>query len=165
MTTINNKEKLTKIELINSINVHYLKQGILCENLTKLSKIKLLEIYIDNNIDYVNKEQLKNEIISVERYNHLRDIIHCNFIKYENIPYDIIANIKSDTKNEELELIIKQYDLKYEQSFIHIKELVFNLYKSYKKYCDKSSIKNTCIYITIPSITKAFNDFNEESIK
>ena len=37
MTTIN-KEKLTKIELINSITVHYLKKGVLCENLTKYQK-------------------------------------------------------------------------------------------------------------------------------
>jgi hypothetical protein len=158
MTTTYHKEKLTKMELINSINVHYLKKGILCENLTKISKVKLLEIYIDNNIDYVDKEQLKKEIITVEKYNYLRDIIYCNFIKYENIPYDIITNIKSDISNEELEMIIEKYNLKYEQSFVNIKELVFNLYKSYKKYCDKSSIKNQCIYITLPSITKAFKD-------
>ena len=158
MTTTYHKEKLTKMELINSINVHYLKKGILCENLTKISKVKLLEIYIDNNIDYVDKEQLKKEIITVEKYNYLRDIIYCNFIKYENIPYDIITNIKSDISNEELEMIIEKYNLKYEQSFVNIKELVFNLYKSYKKYCDKSSIKNQCVYITLPSITKAFKD-------
>jgi hypothetical protein len=152
------KEKLTKMELINSINIHYYKKGMLCVNLNKLSKIKLLEIYIENNIDYVDNEQLKKEIITVETYNHLRDIIHCNFIKYENIPYEIIENIKTDTTNEEMEMIIKKYNLKYEKSFENIKELTFNLYKSYKKFCEKSNIKNNCIYITIPSITKAFKD-------
>jgi hypothetical protein len=157
MTTIN-KEKLTKLELINSITVHYLKKGILCENLTKISKVKLLELYIDNNIDYVNEEQLKNEIIAIEKYNHLRDIIHCNFIKYENIPYDVIKNIKSDTTNDELEEIILKYNLKYETSFSNIKELTLNLYKSYTKYCEKSSIKNQCIYITLPSILKVFKE-------
>jgi hypothetical protein len=157
MTTIN-KEKLTKLELINSITVHYLKKGILCENLTRISKVKLLELYIDNNIDYVNEEQLKNEIIAIEKYNHLRDIIHCNFIKYENIPYDVIKNIKSDTTNEELEEIILKYNLKYETSFSNIKELTLNLYKSYTKYCEKSSIKNQCIYITLPSILKVFKE-------
>ena len=156
MTTI--KEKLTKIELINSITVHYLKKGILCENLTKISKVKLLELYIDNNIAYVNNDELKNEIITVEKYNHLRDIIHCNFIKYENIPYDVIENIKSDTTNEELETIILKYNLKYEKSFDHIKELTLNLYKSYTKYCEKSSIKNQCVYITLPSILKVFKE-------
>jgi hypothetical protein len=157
MTTIN-KEKLTKLELINSITVHYLKKGILCENLTKISKVKLLELYIDNKIDYVNEEQLKNEIIAIEKYNHLRDIIHCNFIKYENIPYDVIKNIKSDTTNDELEEIILKYNLKYETSFSNIKELTLNLYKSYTKYCEKSSIKNQCIYITLPSILKVFKE-------
>jgi hypothetical protein len=153
-----NKEKLTKLELINSINMHYLRKNILCENLHKISKIKLLELYVDNKIEYVDKEQLKKEIIETEKYNHLRDIIHCNFIKYENIPYDIIANIKSDTSIEDLEKIIEKYNLKYETSFANIKELVVNLYKSYKKYCEKSSIKNECIYITLPSITKVFKD-------
>jgi hypothetical protein len=126
--------------------------------LTKISKVKLLELYIDNNIDYVNEEQLKNEIIAIEKYNHLRDIIHCNFIKYENIPYDVIKNIKSDTTNEELEEIILKYNLKYETSFSNIKELTLNLYKSYTKYCEKSSIKNQCIYITLPSILKVFKE-------
>ena len=157
MTTIN-KEKITKLELINSITVHYLKKGILCENLTKISKVKLLELYIDNNIEYVNDEQLKNEIIAVEKYNHLRDIIHCNFMKYENIPYDVIKTIKSDTTNEELEKIILKYNLKYEPSFINLKELTLNLYKSYTKYCEKSCIKNQCIYITLPSILKVFKE-------
>ena len=158
MTNINNKKNLTKSELLDSINMHYFKKGVLCENLNKISKTKLLEIYIDNKIEYVDKEQLKKEIIATEKYNHLRDIIHCNFIKYENIPYDTIANIKSDTSTEDLEQIIEKYNLKYEQSFVNIKELVFNLYKSYKKYCEKSSIKNECIYITLPSITKVFKD-------
>ena len=157
MTTVN-KEKLTKLELIDSINMHYLRKGILCENLHKISKIKLLELYVDNKIEYVNKEQLKKAIIETEKYNHLRDIIHCNFIKYENIPYDLITTIKSDTSIEDLEKIIEKYNLKYEESFANIKELVFNLYKSYIKYCKKSSIKNECIYITLPSIAKVFKD-------
>jgi hypothetical protein len=80
------------------------------------------------------------------------------FFKYENIPYDLIANIKSDTSIEDLEKIIEKYNLKYEESFANIKELVFNLYKSYIKYCKKSSIKNECIYITLPSIAKVFKD-------
>ena len=45
MTTVN-KERLTKLELIDSINMHYFKKGVLCENLNKMSKSKLLEIYI-----------------------------------------------------------------------------------------------------------------------
>ena len=107
MTNINNKEKLTKIELIDSINMHYFKKGVLCENLNKISKTKLLEIYIDNKIEYVDKEQLKKEIIATEKYNHLRDIIHCNFIKYENIKAEIQSYstlekdviIENDNKN------------------------------------------------------------------
>ena len=71
----------------------------------------------------------------------------------------VIDNYKSsDTSIEELEQIIGNYNLKYEQSFLNIKELVLNLYKSYKKYCEKSGIKNECIYITLPSITKVFKD-------
>ena len=62
---MNNKEKLTKLELIDSINMHYFKKGVLCENLHKISKSKLLEIYIDNKIDdninkFIKIKLLKN---------------------------------------------------------------------------------------------------------
>ena len=104
--------------------------------------------------DY-NWMDVENSTINIwDTYNRSVDF----FIKYENIPYDTIANIKSDTLIEDLEQIIEKYNLKYEQSFVNIKELVFNLYKSYKKYCEKSAIKNECIYITLPSITKVFKD-------
>jgi hypothetical protein len=149
--------KITKKDLINSINIHYLKKGQLCQNLYKLSKKKLLEIYNDNNIDYVSTEQLKQEIVSVEQYNYLRDIIHCNFITYENIPYNVINSITSDTTNEELEKIVKTYKLMDNNNFKNIKEFVFEVYKSYNNYCEKSNIKNECKYITLPSLKLAFN--------
>lgn len=150
-------DKITKKELINSINVFYLKKGILCQNLSKISKQKLYDIYIENNIKYINEEELKKEILNVEEYNYLRDIIHCNFIKYENIPYEIISNINTSTSICELNEIIIKYDLKYEKTFINIKNLVYELYKSYKNYCDNSLIDNECVYITIPSLMKALN--------
>lgn len=143
-----------KKDLINSINIHYLKKGKLCQNLNKLSKTKLAEIFADNNIEYISSEQLKNEIITVETYNHLRDIIYCNFIIYENIPFDIINSIKTTTTNNELKIIIEKYNLKYEDKFINIKELVFDIYKLYSKYCDKMNIINDIKYITLPNLKK-----------
>jgi len=82
--------KLSKVELIKSINFHYLKSGIQCENLTKFSKSKLINLMIENDINYIDEETLKSETILIEKYNHLKNIIYCNFIKYENIPYDVI---------------------------------------------------------------------------
>ena len=111
---------------------------------------------IDNDIEYIDKETLKNEILSVETNNYLKEIIYGNFIKYENIPYDIIKEVGVDSSNIDLENIISKYELKHENEFKTIKEFAFNLYKLYKNYCDTNGIKNECVYITIPSITQSF---------
>jgi len=93
--------KLSKVELIKSINFYYLKNGVRCENLTKFSKNKLINLMIENGITYVDEETLKNEILTIETYNYLKDIIYGNFIKYENIPYEVIKTIK---------IVDKKYD-------------------------------------------------------
>lgn len=154
MAEINN-QRLTRIDLINSIKIHFLNKGLLCQNLDKMNKNKLLEFAIENEVDFITKEQLKNEIIDIETYNSMRDVIYCNFIKYENIPYEVVSNIDTNTTIEEMQKIIYKYNLKYEDNFKNMKDLIFNIYKSYKTYCENSSLKNECSYITLPSIIKA----------
>jgi hypothetical protein len=153
--------KYNKIDLINSIKVHYLKQGLLCENIYKLSKGRLLMIMNDNNIPYINNETLKIEIMMTEHYNKNKDTIIGNFIKYENIPYEVIQSITKDTTNDELLIIINRYNLHYEENFVNIKEFVYNIYKVYLKFINASAIKNECVYITLPSIMKAFKSFQQ----
>jgi hypothetical protein len=150
--------KLSKNELITSIKVYYLKKGVDCENLTKFSKNKLINLMIDNDIEYVDKETLKNDILSIETNNYLKEIIYGNFIKYENISYDVIKNITTETSNDDLEKIINTYELKNENEFKTIKEFAFNLYKLYKNYCEINQIKNDCIYVTLPSIMNSFKN-------
>ena len=152
------KTKMIKQDIINSINIHYYKKGIICGNIYKLSKDKLITILIDNNIEYISKDQLKEDILNIERYNNLRDIIYCNFIKYENISYEIISKINENTSIEELEEIINKNDLKNEMNFQNDKELIFNIFKSYSSYCKSSSIPNNCKYITLPNIIKSLKD-------
>ena len=66
--------KMNKKDIINSINIHYYKKGMTCGNIYKLSKDKLMSILIDNEIEYISKEKLKEDIINIETYNNLRDI-------------------------------------------------------------------------------------------
>ena len=150
--------KMNKRDIINSINIHYYKKGILCSNIYKLSKVKLMSILVDNEIEYITKEKLKEDILNVETYNNLRDIIYCNFIKYENIPYEVISKITSSTTIEELEEIIKKYNLNNEKNFQYDKELILNLYKSYNSYCKASGIENTCTYTTLPNIINSLKE-------
>ena len=63
-----------------------------------------------NDIEYVDKETIKNEILSVETNNYLKEIVYGNFIKYENIPYDVIKEVNVDSSNEYLERIINKYE-------------------------------------------------------
>lgn len=63
--------------------------------------------------------------MSIETNNYLKEIVYSNFIKYENISYDVIKEVTVDSSNEDLERIIN----KYENEFKTIKEFAFNLYK------------------------------------
>lgn len=147
---------MNKNDIIESIKYHYFKQGYLCMKLHKQPKNKLIEHMIENNIQTLNKTTLEEEIKNIETFNYLRDIIYCNFIKYENISYDIVSTINDNTSIEELTLIIEKHNLKYEDNFKNLKDFIFDIYKSYKIYCEKSSVKNECSYITLPNIIKAF---------
>ena len=147
---------MNKNEIIESIKYHYyFKEGKICMNLNKQSKNKLIEHMIENNINCINKLSLEEEIKNIETFNYLRDIIYCNFIKYENISYNVVSTITDNTSNQALLSIIEKHDLKYEDNFKNFKNLVFDIYKSYKTYCEKSSVKNECTYITLPNIIKA----------
>jgi transcriptional/translational regulatory protein YebC/TACO1 len=148
-------DKMNKNDIIESIKYHYFKKGRLCMNLNKQPKEKLIEHMTEHNIDVINKTSLAEEIKNIETFNYLRDIIYCNFIKYENISYDVVSSINDTTPNHELLLIIEKYNLKYEEDFKNFKDLVFDIYKSYKTYCEKSAVKNECTYITLPNILKA----------
>ena len=131
---------MNKLDLVNSISYYYLKKGLLCQNISKLPKKKLLEIYNENNIEFISNEKMKEMTLEIEKYNYLRDIIYCNYIKYENIPKEIIMKININTSLDELNEIIEKYDLKYEDNFNNLKELTLNLYKIYNNYCNKSQI-------------------------
>ena len=131
---------MNKLDLINSISYYYLKKGLLCKNISKLPKKKLLQIYNENNIEFISVDRLKEITLEIEKFNYLRDIIYCNYIKYENVPKEIIMNIDNNTTLEQLSEIINNYDLKYEDNFNNLKELTLNLYKIYTNYCNKSNI-------------------------
>jgi transcriptional/translational regulatory protein YebC/TACO1 len=116
-------DKMNKNDIIESIKYHYFKKGRLCMNLNKQSKEKLIEHMIEHNIDAINKTSLEEEIKNIETFNYLRDIIYCNFIKYENISYEVVSTITDNTSNKDLLLIIDKYNLKYEEDFKNFKYL------------------------------------------
>ncbi len=148
--------KLTKRQLINDINIYFLKQGKTIEtNIYKISKQKLIEIIIDNDIPHIDNETLKNEIEETELYNYYIDVIYHNFYKYKNVPIDIILDIKNNHNNYNSNLlkdIISKYNLKFENDMNEIKVLIKDLCKVYNDYCMNTNIKNTLQFKTIPDI-------------
>ena len=158
---------MNKLDLVNSISYYYLKKGLLCQNISKLPKKKLLEIYNENNIEFISNEKMKEMTLEIEKYNYLRDIIYCNYIKYENIPKEIIMKININTSLDELNEIIEKYDLKYEDNFNNLKELTLNLYKIYYNYCNKSQItiknENNFDCISLPILLKSFKEIINSS--
>jgi len=158
-----NYNKLTKKDLINDINMYYLKQGINCENIYKISKSKLIKIIIENDIPHIDNETLKKEIEETEKFNDYMDIIYYNFIKYKNISYEDIFKIKnnSNINSNDLKEFISKNNLKNCYNINGIKELAINLYKVYDDYCQKNNTKNTIQFKTIPDIIMSLNSLIE----
>jgi hypothetical protein len=89
--------KFTKKEIIEIINIYYIKNNINIEiNLNKLSKTKLIDIINNENIPIINNNDLINETIETEKFNDYIEIIYYNFLKYKNIHYSIISYIKEN---------------------------------------------------------------------
>jgi hypothetical protein len=151
--------KLSKKQLINDIKVFYLKQGKECEGIMKISKSKLLELVLENDIPHIDNDTLRKEIEETEKYNYYMNVIYYNFIKFNNPPPNIIRNIHNNSSLE-LENIIKEYNLVFSNDIDELKTLVLDLFNSIHKYCSSTNTKNTIQYKTIPSIILFLNNLN-----
>lgn len=151
--------RLTKKQLINDINIFFLKQGLECSiDITRISKKKLIEIMIENDIPHINKEQLKLEIEETEKYNYYLEIIHYNFMKFKNINIDDIKMIYNNQMNsDDLNKIIINNNLVMNGHFKETSELINDLIIAMNKYYNSTNTKNTIEYKTIPDIIKNLN--------
>ena len=152
--------KLSKKQLINDINIFFLKQGKECDgNIYKIAKNKLISIMIENDIPHIDNEKLKNEIEETEKFNYYIDIIYYNFMKYKNIDIDEIRKIHNNPEitADDLNLIIINNNLKFDNNMNETKELIKDLYNSLDKYYKNTGLKNTIEFKTIPDIIKNLN--------
>lgn len=152
--------KLSKKELINDINIFFLKQGKICEgNIYKISKRKLIEIMIENEIPHIDNEKLKLEIEETEKFNYYIEIIYYNFMKYKNIDIDDIYKIHNNPNinSNDLNKIIIDYNLRMDGFIKETKILVNDLYNSIDKYYKSTGTKNTIEFKTIPDLIKNLN--------
>lgn len=149
----NNLNNLYKYQLIQDIEIFNQKNNIETDNVIhKLKKKELIEIMILHDIPHINYEMLKNEIKNTEYIINLRNIIIYNKLKFNNI-----SSLEIDINK------INDYDIKYLENYINtnnlvidytdiceIKELIKNLYESYKKFSKNKFNDN--IVITLPEI-------------
>jgi len=154
--------KLSKKQLINDIKVFYLKQGKECEGISKISKSKLLELVLDNDIPHIDNDTLKKEIEETEKFNYYRNVIYYNFIKFNNPSSDIIRIIHNNPNytSVDLDKIIKDNNLIFANDIEEIKTLVLDLFNSIHNYCSITNKKNTIQFKTIPSIIQFLNNLN-----
>ena len=155
------KIKLSKIELIKDIRFFYLKQGLDCD-IIKLSKKKLLEIVIDNDIPHISDIDIKNEIEETEKYNYLTDIIHYNYFKFKKISFEEINDFyKSPNLNSQaLNNFIIKNNLIISNDDKEIKILIDDLTNAINNYCISTGHKNSIHYRTIPDITNFLNQLS-----
>ena len=147
--------KLTKKELINDINIFFLKQGKVCEvNLFKISKSKLIEIVIENDIPHIDKDALKTEIEETEKFNHYLQVIYHNFMKYKNIPVEVIRDLNKNPNvtTKDLYEIIQTHNLKFDDHMKETNDLVSGLVKVLNDYYLATSNHKYDGLKTIPDI-------------
>jgi len=155
--------KLSKKLLIDNITIFYFKNGHNIDNLKKISKEKLINIMINDNIPIINKKQLKNEKKEIDYYKTNLNIIYHNFMKYRNISYDIIDDIKnnSNLKSIDLKNIILKNNLICENEYEIQKtnKLILDLCDAYTNYYndddnddDTKTKKYLLKYKTLPDI-------------
>jgi len=157
------KNKLTKKQIIDIINIHYLKKGIKIEtNLKKLSKNKLIALIQEENIPILNDDELKIEIEENESFLVNLEIIYYNFMKYKNIPHSIIKDIKNnnDLTANDLQIIINDNNLKIDNiDYIrNFNKMILEISNIYNKYSSKYLLE----YKTIPDIIKSLSYLNNE---
>lgn len=144
--------KLTKRDLINDISFFYMKQGIECHNIYNVSKQKLLQIIIDNDIPHITQDVLKTEIEETEKTNYYHQIIKHNFRKYKNIPFDDIKSLDFHSNSSQLNNIIVSHNLKFDNDIDETNELVNQLFYHINNYCLSTNKLNTIQFKTIPDI-------------
>lgn len=151
--------KLKKKYLIDNITNYYFKQGQIVNNINKISKEKLINLMINNKIPIINKKKLKYEIKEKELYTTNLNIIYYNFMKYKNIHYDIINDIKNnpDLTSNDLENIIDKYNLIIvnDDEITKTNKLILDLCYAYNSYYNESTSDNLLLEVkTIPDIIK-----------
>lgn len=153
--------KLKKKYLIDNITAFYFKKGQTINNIHKISKDKLINLMINNNIPIIDKKKLKSEIKEKELYTTNLNIIYHNFMKYKNIDYAIINDIKNNTDltSDDLENIIDKYNLiiDTDDEIKKTNKLIIDLSSAYNSYYDESSNSESnkiLEFKTLPDIIK-----------
>lgn len=152
-----NVENLSKKQMINDIEVFYLKQYKKIDNLRKMKKNELINIIEENDIPHITEDELKKQITEMNNYNNYVMIIKYNYIKYDLFSLKSI-DFDNLTSNDLLKFI-KDNKLDTncdETSFNNISQLLSNLILSYKSYCNNMNIEYIIEKGTIPYILNKF---------
>lgn len=145
--------KLTKRDLLNDVGIYLFKEKIeYNQDLIKLKKKDLIKLMLDYNIPHIDDEMLKEETLSIEKNNRLKNIILYNFHKYNNVDINILL---TSTTNEEFEKIIEDHNLTEEPSEDDLHELVKlikNITALFKNYCLTTNKPFNIKMFTLPHI-------------
>jgi len=151
---------LSKKQLINDINIFFLKQSKICEgDIYKISKKKLIQIMIENEIPHIDNDKLKLEIEETEKFNYYIDIIYYNFMKFKNISFDDIHFIHNNNNlnSNDLHSFIIKHNLRMDGFITETKILIHDLFNAIDKYYKSTNTKNTIQYKTIPDLIHNLN--------
>lgn len=161
MTSIN----LTKKQLIDIITVHYLKQGKIIEtNLKKISKNKLKELILNEDITIVTDDKLKDEITETENYTSNLEIIYYNFLRFKSIPVSIITDIKNNPNltSNDLKIIIDENNMYIDDidKIRKFNKMILSITSIYNDFAIDIKSKYNLEFKTLPDLITCLSNFN-----
>lgn len=159
-----NIDSLSKKQMINDIEIFFLKQYKKIDNLKKMKRPELINIIEDNDIPHITETELKNQITEMNNYNKYVIIIKYNYIKYDLFSLSSIDFDKVNS-NDLLKFIEdNKLDINCDEiSLDNINKLLGNIIVSYRTYCNNINIDCVIERGTIPYILNKLNNmFNHK---
>jgi len=151
-------ETLTKKQMINDIEIYYIKQNKKIDNLHKMKKDELIIIIDDNNIPHITQLDIKNEIEEFNKYNEYLIIIKYNYIKYDKFLLNSIDFDNLNSKDLLSFIETNKLDTNCNEDLFNItNKFLGDVITSYKTYCKNMNIPCFIERGTIPYILHNLN--------
>ena len=153
-------ERLSKKQMIQDVEIFFLKQNKDIKDIEKFNCKKLIEIMEEYNIPHLTQKQMEKEMEENIQICTLKDIIKYNYIKYGL--FDVKKYNFDEMNIEELQKFIKENKLNINiEDYEHIDNMSNQLITIYTTYCNNIKKKIDIEKRTIPYLLEKIKKITE----